>query len=187
MKINKNSKKRSKIPTFFGLIAIAVVLVTAYGVMAYAQSWWPFSSYTPAQDNSIYYGPPTDHELEHNQDAKKDAYESKTDEQEPETQDLKSVEVGISFADVMGDNVEIRAFIPGVVEGDGTCYATLTHQGVNVSESSKAFIDSSTSQCRPIKIPLNKFQMGGQWDLTITYKSSKSQGKSEIIEVEIPS
>lgn len=191
MKINKNRKSNKKAVLLSVAIILLVALVTTYSVVAYKKSLWPFQPGTiqvNGDDDNINYDPPTQQEINDSQNAKKDNLDNdKQDDPSNSTSgNLKSIEVGVSFADVMDGQVEVRAFTPSVVESDGTCTATLTKNSATVTKVSKAFIDSTTSQCQPIKIALSEFQQSGSWSLLVSYKSSKSQGKSEIIEVRIP-
>lgn len=188
MKVNKNRKNNKKIALLALVAAIVVVGVTAYGVLAYQKSMWPFTGaeLSDQSDDSVNYGPPTQNEVEHSQDAKKDAYENKDDSDTQGNSSSKmQVEVGVAFADIIDGSLEVRAFTPSVVEGDGTCTVTAIKGASTVTGTSKAFIDSTTSQCQPIKIPVSSLS-SGTWQVSVDYSSSKSFGKSEIIEVRVP-
>lgn len=174
------------------IIAATLVVIASIATLTYAKKWWPFNEPVNHIVEGIDYGPPTDEEVEHSQDAKKDMLEEDqnnttgNESGNENTTSLKKVSVGVSHSDVINGNVEIRAFISGVIEGTGTCSATLTQSGAkSVTRSSKAFVDASTSQCAPILIPLNEFEKTGSWSLVVTYKSPSSQGSSEKITVNI--
>src|SRR5690606_30873781 len=103
---------------------------------AYATSLWPFqnseSESSIRDTNSVDYGPPTDQEIEESQNAKKNNYENngqkndeKSDNGDKTTTNKRSVNVGISYADVYNGNVEVRAFTGDVVE-PGTCTVKIT-------------------------------------------------------------
>ena len=194
-------KKRQTSPKQLALVAIAVllILVVAYGAYAKASTKWPFTppeSSESANDeatNAVNYDPPTQEDVNSGQDAKRkiiddsnnttDQGSSNTPAQSPT--DTKPVSVGVSFADVIDQKVEIRAFTPSVIEGNGKCTATLTKGSRSVSAASTSFIDSSSSQCRPIYIPVTKFPEKGTWNLIVTYTSPTSKGSSEKIEVSL--
>lgn len=190
MKTNKNRKKSKKVLFIVGLAILSIAIITTYGAVAYKKDFWPFNiqaQQDSKDDNSINYEPPTDQEVKDSQDGKKNIPDDNdTDNSNNNTGNLKSIEVGVAFADVIDGNIEVRAFTPSVVESDGTCTATLTKGSATVSAKSQAFIDSTTSQCQPIKIALSEFAQSGSWNLFVSYISAKSQGKSEIIEVQIP-
>ena len=174
-------------------IATAVLLLAGATALAYNQKWWPFTSPENYIIDGINYGPPTEEEIENSQNAKKDIIEEDENNDSSENTsnnggdfDLRKVNVGISHSEVFNGNVEIRAFVSGVVEGTGTCTATLTQSGAQtVTESKKAFIDSTTSQCEPILIPVSEFNVSGDWTLIVNYKSPTSYGESEKIIVNI--
>lgn len=183
---HQNRKKVILIATI-----LAVVLLSGAATLAYTQKWWPFAEPNNHVIDGINYGPPTDEEIENSQNAKKDILDedektNANNSSNNDTSNLKKVSIGVSHADVYNNNVEVRAFIDGVVEGTGTCTATLTQSGAqSVTKSSKAFIDASTSQCQPILIPLSQFSQKGTWTLIVTYKSPTSTGESEKITVNI--
>lgn len=188
------TKKSSHKFLFIGIAAILTLAAASYFIYGYTtKNTWPFQqtyqdSNTSRETNSVDYSPPSDKDLESNQDAK-NSNESKgdnptqnTDEGSTNTQ-KRSVEVGISYADAYENNVEIRAFTPGVIEGNGACTATLTQGQQQVTRTVKAFVDSSSSQCEPIYIPVSEFSSKGEWTLQVTYESPTSSGKSESREV----
>ncbi len=186
------SRKRTNRTHFIIIfIVFATVLVASATTLAYTKKWWPFAEPESTIIDGINYGPPTSEEVENSQNAKKDILSedrksNKNTSNDEQTTTLKKVTIGVSHADVVEDNVEIRAFVEGVVEGTGTCTATLTKSGSQpVTKSSKAFVDASTSQCQPIFIPLSQFNQDSTWTLVVTYNSPTSTGMSEKIPVNI--
>lgn len=192
----QKSAKKILIPVLVGFILLAGGW-TAY---AYTQNLWPFGSSdttnqsndTSDSDNSINYDPPTQQEIDSSQDAKQRGEDtndaSSDDDSSNNSGQKKSVDVGISYADIYGDNLEVRAFTNGVIEGTGTCTATVTMKdmpSMKVTQQSKAFIDASTTQCEPIKIPKSKF-MSGTWTVVVSFSSPDRQGTSAAMEVTIP-
>lgn len=196
MRVYKNNRLAGKkIAIASGIV---LLLLLSYGGLSYSQSWWPFSNGNnasiseedkPKAVNEVNYDPPTQEEIDRSQDGKKNsaANEQEDTEGKKETDSSKnSVSIGIAFADVVGNNVEIRAFTPSVIEGDGKCTAQLTKSSAKVTESSSAFIDSTSSVCQPIAIPVSKFKQSGSWSLVVMYDSSTSKGISDSISVVIP-
>ena len=186
----KNRKKSLTI-----LISTAAVIVIAGGYFGYAyatKNVWPFqanSSTTAKSTDGINYSPPTQQEIESSQDAKKNdaQQQSNSSTNTTNTASKQTVSVSIAFAgyDSNEKAVDVRAFTPDVIEGDGTCTATFTQGSKTVSQSSEAFIDSSSSQCEPILIPESKFDTKGTWKLSVLYVSSKSTGVSSPMNVEV--
>jgi hypothetical protein len=186
MKIQKNTKKSLK-PV---IISVITVLLIAGSVGAYFLVLK--NNQEPADtpdDSSINYEPPTKQEVDSSQDGKKnnDGQSTETPSTSDPATNKRKVSVGIAFANYDPDEkaVDIRAFTPDAIEGDGKCTATLTQGSKTVTQSSEAFIDSSSSQCEPILIPASKFGSGGTWKLTVSYVSSKSAGTSPTMEVSL--
>lgn len=187
------NNQRKKIA--LGLIALVVLLFVGATAYAYSTSTWPFQK--PTQQtastnttskgvNNVDYSPPSQDDIARSQDAKKRGDTAQTQQPTNNQTQTKKVSVGISFADVVNSTVEIRAFIPNVVEGTGTCTATLTKDGAqSITRQSKAFIDSTTSQCQPIVINTVDFPQTGTWRLVVNYNSPTSEGNSETVEVKL--
>lgn len=193
---NKNRlvKKRRIITTALVVLAL---LVLAYVVYAYtSQSLWPFASrkdtitsQTSADDsassnnptNDVNYSPPTKEEEEASQDGKKET----TQEDNSIGGSKTHVNIGVTFSAIFNGKMEVRAFTPSIIEGNGTCTATFTKGSSKVTASSSAFIDSSTTQCNPIYIDPSQFTEKGTWDLVVSFSSSDASGDSGKIEVNI--
>lgn len=183
----KSSKK------LFTIIAASVVAVLALGYFGYAYTTkdaWPFaaeaSDSSATSEDGINYNPPTDQEKQDSQDGKKNSA-SQDEANNPSNTSSKEVSIGIAYAgyDAEEGMIDIRAFTTDVVEGTGTCTATLTKDGQTVTRASKAFVDSSSSQCEPILINPTDFPSSGTWSLTVTYKSDTSTGVSTPMQVEV--
>lgn len=171
-------KNKKMIPILF---VVALLVGGAIG-------WTFFRDTNPAlsgEDRTIDYGPPTDDEAKAGDDIKPRIVEDNETQQPSSTTAKKPVQVGVTIADQYDTQVEVRAFVQGVIEGTGTCIATFTQEGVTVTASSKAFVDATTSQCKPIYIDRSKFPAAGIWQLVVSYDSPGYTGKSEGISVTI--
>lgn len=175
---NKNT------PLVIVICVVAVVLVIGgYFAFAYTtKQFWPFiaadSSNTPSPK-------PSSNSNTDNTDGSLDAKERSTDQDKQSSNNdssstdsngAKVVEIGVTYAGVYGQNVEVRAFASGVIEGNGKCTATFTQGSQTVAQSSDAFIDATTTQCGVINIPLSSFPGKGTWKLIVTYASPNSTG-----------
>ena len=180
-RFNKN-KKTFILPLF--IVALAILI--GYFAFAYiSKAAWPFHETAKTSDSSETYSPPTEQEVTDSQDAKKNnAGQESQEENKPPTE---TVSVAIAFADFdqTENAIDIRAFTPDVIEGTGTCTATLIKDGQSVTRSSKAFIDSKTSQCEPILVPINDFPSSGTYQLVVSYSSEKYRGTSSPMNVEV--
>ena len=178
----KDSKK------LFAIILASAIAVSGLGYLGYAyttKNVWPFAAHATKTVDGINYSPSTEQEVRDSQDGKKNS--ENQDESKTTPDSSTTVSVGIAYAGYSDskDAIDIRAFTPNVVEGDGTCTATLTKDRQTITRTSKAFIDSSSSQCEPILINTSEFPAGGIWTLTVSYKSNTSNGASTPVEVEV--
>jgi hypothetical protein len=76
-------------------------------------------------------------------------------------------------------NTEVRGYISGVLEDNGTCTATATKQGrQTATATSTGFMNVSYTQCAPIS--WGTTLASGQWTITVSYKSSSTAASSSI-------
>ncbi len=182
---NKN-KKTSKI--ILGISLGIVILLLGYSAVGYTtKQLWPFSSQSSTSDSSNKSAENTPIRSDDQLDTIKDEAENNNSntENSSDTAQKKSVHIGVTYADVYDGNVEIRSFVSGVIEGTGTCKATLEQNGQVITKSSKAFIDSTTTQCEPIYIPINTLPSTGTWKVKVSYSSPSSEGVSDSFEVNL--
>lgn len=190
MKTNKSTRKY-RLPLLIGAIFVAVVVGAS--TYAYYNGFNPFREST---DSGLYNNTGknddgiaperTDADEQGSQDAKnRDDADTSTDNNEASTgsdaptspTQAKKVNVGISYTGIEGENLEIRAFTNNVIEGTGTCIATVAKGNTNITAQSKAFIDVSSTICEPIKVSKSQLSAGA-WDITVRYKSPTSDGTS---------
>ncbi len=182
-------------------VALAFVLVASAGYLLIAKrNGWllPFvteksngSTELPMEGRSVndidYSGPSVTDTIE-SQEGKKKNNTSTSSPKKPSkisssSTPKVSASIAVSFADISGENFEVRAFVTTAIEGGGTCTATLTKGEYKLEQSSEAFIDTSSSQCHPIYIPLSNFPSRGTWNINITYSSETHRGESGLFEV----
>ena len=189
MKVNKQKNKTYKKSLAIIVLLIVLAVLGFYLLIGDNRSLWLFNNVNPGakseNSDSINYASPTKEEVEEGQDAKRRLIDDRAETEEKSTDEYKQVNVGVTFSEVVDRRLEIRAFTPSAIEGDGVCTANLQKGKIKVTESSPAFIDSTTTQCQPIFIPIDKFSSKGVWYLVVSYKSSQSIGESSIIEVNI--
>jgi flagellar basal body-associated protein FliL len=183
----KSNRNRKKIVIV--IASILVLIAAAFLVYFFLLGGNKTSEQTSDVDsttrptNDVDYSGASEEDVATSQDGKKNSSDNNNTEGTPAPN--SNVTVGITFADVIGSNVEIRAFTPSVIEGDGKCTATLTKGTETVTQSSPAFIDATSTQCEPIYIDVAKFPSKGVWSLKVDYSSSKHKGVSEISKVTI--
>lgn len=175
----KNKKK------FIVALLLALILLLALGALVYAKSWWPFQDSIARHQEIIRQKDIAD--PTYNSEKTNPADDETEDSATPENSDTDTktdVQVGVASASKQGENLEVRAFVIGAIEGDGVCTAVLTKGTLTVSETSIAFIDTSTSQCEPIEIAQDRLSPG-TWSLVVTYESNIHQGSSTVMKVDI--
>lgn len=185
MRIRNKKSSRSALSIVLPIV-IALALIGAATAYAYSQKIGPFSNNdgssnkhepdTTRDTNSVDYSGPTDEDLSSSQDAKNRGLDD-GDKETPSTS-KKTANLGLSYADINGDSFEVRAFVNNIVEGTGTCTATLTKESTVITASSKAFVDTSSSICTPIYIDKNRL-VSGKWSLKVTYNSPSASGSVE--------
>lgn len=183
-KISQRKNKKTIILLFsFSIIIIAI----AYGFIASAYSLWPYQTKETnpqtierkSKDDKNA-SDPTYPSVKNNGEDKQSSDTSGPDKNTEKV----SVQVGITSASTQGSQVEVRAFVSGTIEGDGTCVATFTKNSKVVTASSKAFIDVSTTQCEPIVIDSSKLGTG-KWAISVAYQSDAHEGSSASVELNL--
>ncbi|MGY1719543.1 hypothetical protein ACI8AG_10920 [Blastococcus sp. SYSU DS0552] len=81
--------------------------------------------------------------------------------------------------------VVVGGVVSGVIEGGGTCTATLTRNGVSAEGSSDGVPDARTTSCGEIRVPGDRLS-SGEWSATLTYRSPTSAGESATFTVVVP-
>lgn len=187
--IQKDRHKKTLLTLLYISILVALLAIATYFIGAkygWLPSWKDADTSTTTElrsTNDVDYSGPSETDIEHSQDGKKNSSSNETDEQSKSV--TTNTPVAIAFADVSGDNVEVRAFIPGVIEGTGTCTVSLSKDSYVVTKTSKAFIDASTSQCTTLLVPLSELQSSGIWSLRVSYSSPTHTGESSPVEIAI--
>jgi cytoskeletal protein RodZ len=193
----KNRKNKTIIILVVAIIAL-ISIVSIYTAYARSQSLWPFvntssqNSQEPANSEDTNPSTPSTNNTDPTYSGEKNNTgdinsgngQSSTPSNPDSATNRAKVQVGISSAGRQDSNVEVRAFISGAIEGNGTCTAIFTHNGRVIQATSKAFIDASTSQCEPIVVDGSRFS-AEVWSLIVKYESSSHSGESAPLEVSL--
>lgn len=178
MKAKTSKKNKKKLVAVIIAAVLVVSSISALGYFVYIKPKMDKPSETPIQKINL--EPPTQQELKESESIKKNSVDPSNT-----TSNTSSVTVVVSNTYNDGTSLEIRAFVPGIIESNGTCMAELSKGSNKFSANSKAFADATTTQCETIIIPLANFAEKGTWNLNVKYTSSKSSGTSANTEVEI--
>ena len=92
---------------------------------------------------------------------------------------VKNVEPSITFAGERNGNIEVRSYVAGIYESNGTCTITFTKGGHKVSRSVDGVKDATYTLCPRVVINRDDFPVSGDWTLVVSYSSPSANGKSE--------
>lgn len=91
----------------------------------------------------------------------------------------KTVQPTITYANQDGFQVEVDSFISGVVEDGGTCKLILSKDQKTIQRTSGASKDATTTVCAPFILQSTELSQG-TWSAIVEYSSTTSKGKSEV-------
>lgn len=185
------------------ITSVVIALILTLGATAYwmnSNNIGPFSDSSKdsspeiRQANDVDYGPPSEGEVNNSQNAKnrileediQDNDDSSLESKTPSNSAKKKLAtISISYADIFENNLEIRAFTPSVIEGTGECTATVSKSGsTTITKKTPAFIDASSTICRPIYIPKSQLSTG-VWTVNVNYSSPAYEGSSGPMKIEV--
>ncbi len=73
--------------------------------------------------------------------------------------------------------LDVEAYVPGLVEMDGTCTATATRAGHTATATATAAPGANDTECNPIDLTADQLSRG-TWTITVSYVSKRSAGVS---------
>jgi hypothetical protein len=182
----RKTKRLSKKSALILVLFIITGAVLLWFVAFHNSSNHSGKTITP-EGKKITLSPPTQDEKKAADDAKQAIV--KKDEQiknapQPSTSQLAKVNVVITEPTSGNPNkTNVRAYVTGIFEDDGTCTATATQGSTSIVATSTGVANSNYTQCTPMKWsnPLAP----GMWTITVTYKSSAAAGsQSTTLEVQ---
>lgn len=91
----------------------------------------------------------------------------------------KAVTPIIVDASQYGSEIEVRSFVPGTVESDGSCTITFTNGSNVLTKTVFVTPDASSTQCSKLKFPRSELGSSGSVSVTVSYSSTKSAGSSQ--------
>lgn len=136
-----------------------------------------------SKDN-INYAPPTNQDLKEAEQHKQEIIDQQKQSTEPTT-GKKSVTPVIVDSSQYDNEIEVRAYVPGVIEDGGTCSITFTKGSLTVTKQSMGEKDATTTRCTNITIPRSEFKDYGKWNVTLSYSSSTTQGTASARTMEV--
>ncbi len=176
----KSSRSRKKI-----LLGVGLGVLVIIGVLFILEKKdiinLPFIGKDPETTSSddINYAPPTEQDKQENDQLKENLGDTnKPGNSSTTTSSGQAVTPTIVDATQYGNDIEVRAFIPGIVEEGGTCTVTLTKGAESIKRDSAGIANTSDTQCSAFVIPRSAFSSAGDWSAVVSYKSGAHQGSS---------
>ncbi len=160
-----------------------VVILSAIAAIIFAGAvWWFFirpesganSTQPDLNEEAINYSPPTETEKSE-ADTHKDEIVSKQNQPKPNNNAEKSTPITVTTAALNGKNVEVRGYISGIVQENGTCTYSFTGNGT-IIKTSVGVADVSTTNCG-VSVPRTSLP-GTGWKVVISYKSGATTASS---------
>lgn len=172
---SKNKSSKTKLWIIGGiLLAIAIVAIALFMLRDNKTT-----STADKTEDGIDYSPAT-------QEEKADSDRQKeVDAGRDDTPPSNNVTPVIVDASQYGDEIEIRAYVPGIVEDGGTCTIKITKGQSTVTERTEALQDASNTSCVSVAIPRSEFSSAGQWSVVVSYSSAKYSGSSQAATLEV--
>ena len=81
--------------------------------------------------------------------------------------------------------VQVGAYVAGVIESGGVCTLTLTQGSRTVQTSAAAHPGASTTSCAELDLPASEVP-SGTWQAVVSYRSATAHGSSRPQEVTVP-
>lgn len=175
----RSSRKKTSKVWFVVTAAVALALLGVGGVFAYNQLRSGDNPQDPATQDGINYSPATDAEKQDSDRIKE------IDEQRDDKPQTNTVNPVIVDASQYGQSIEVRSYVPNIVEDNGTCTTTFTKGQLTITKQTNASRDATTTRCGNLVVDRGEFQQSGQWTVTVSYASENYSGSSQPATLEV--
>ncbi len=178
--VKKSSKKKLFI-TLIVILFISAVFVAGFTI--YKQNKSSNNQNTDVSQetsSNINFDPPTEEEQQSGNMVKEEVdtpTQSQNQSPRPENQ-KQSVDVVITDASQYGNDIEVRAFTPDILQ-EGECVITFTKGEHSLRKNAPAHPDATTTICTNPAINRDEFPASGEWTVVVSFTSRDAQGKSE--------
>lgn len=181
-----NKKRLNRKRAIILMTVLILVLLAAIGAQAYRSRSTNQSTDNDTPAETINYGPATEEEKNQTEQHKDDITKQQEEEQNQNPTDNKiAVTPIITDASQYGDKVEVRAYVPAIVETGGKCTLAFKHGSNEITRSIDTLAGPQTTQCDTVTVPVSEFPSKGTWTLTVSYSSDASAGISAAQNVEV--
>ncbi len=170
-------KMFSKLSSKKFLIAVATLILVGAGV-TYAYSRTTDKNRnetnTPDTEETINFNPATDEEKQEVENNKQRIVDEQNNPTDPGDEgSVKQVTVTVTG----NDNSGVYAQVSGVIEDGGACSAKFTKGSTTLNATSDSIANVSYTQCAPLRP--NPSLTAGDWQVVVSYKSTKAEGVSQ--------
>lgn len=179
----KNSRDIRK-NTVIGLALIVILALTIGAIRFIADKQQITKNQGPSHDG-INFDPPTKEDKQEVDENKQRIVEGQSNTPTPTSSSgKKQVIPTITYAGQYGDTIEVGAFVPSIIENNGTCTLTLSKDTVTKTVTVSAVNDASSTDCPVMSIPNNQLT-SGKWSAKVSYSSPTAEGVSEPRDIEV--
>ncbi len=190
---NSNKKIKNQNNTkLIALLAIIFVAILGFGsfkFFANHQNQYQATSPTASQEvPKIDLNPPTEEDLDNVDSAKSDIVQQQAENNNPpatQPDGRKSVVPIISYAAQYGPQIEIGAYVDGILEQAATCTASISKGDQLLKKSVAAVTNVNSMDCPAIVFERSEFTSAGDWQVVIEYSSANMFGRSQPKKVEV--
>lgn len=191
MKTQYRQQKRqsiSKKPLL--LIPLLLLALVAGGLFVYLRNRSNSTKETASvttqpEGEKIDLSPPTEEDKQ-NVDAHKKELGAQDKPQNPAPNTTsQTVSPVITYAGQYGQDVEVAARIPGILEDGGTCKYVFSRDSLQVTKETAGLKDARDTLCTPLKVPRGEFSQAGEWVVKVTYTSSANTGTSQPVKIKL--
>ena len=84
----------------------------------------------------------------------------------------------INDASQYDSNVEVRSYVEGIVETNGTCTITFKKGSQLVTKTTEPLTNPTYTTCAAISVPVSEFPSKGTWQVTVDYSSTNHKGSA---------
>lgn len=183
---NKNVSKK------IILVALAVILVIAFGVyyLLDRKNNSEQAVENPGQNQQqedINFNPPTPEDAQRAEENKEQIIQGQQNTPVGQTtpDGKKSVKPTITYAGQYGDQVEVGAYVSGVLEDFGVCKAIFQKGSEAMTVQVEAVRGASSMDCPVMGVPVNELKQKGTWSVTVSYSSTSASGVSDSRQLEV--
>lgn len=175
----QNKKNRFRIVS---TVIVAVLLVG--GGLAYWQrdtisGWFSQSSENTASDSDSSGSGDSDSNLPDNDsDGTSDNNGSSDGSSSSSNNGAQEANVIINDASQYDSNVEVRSYVEGIVETNGTCTITFKKGSQSVTKTTEPLTNPTYTTCAAISVPVSEFPSKGTWQVTVDYSSTNHKGSA---------